>query len=97
MIRSKKKSGRTETLSLETIGSRAESLRLFRLLSLNGAGDMVNYILLVGALTFVWAVYAGVRLGPWMAKRWRTWGEVAALLAFMAVELGLLVAFLRPS
>jgi len=48
-------------------------------------------------LTFVWAVYAGVRVGPWMAKRWRTWGEVAAVLVFLVVEIGLLVAFLKPT
>ena len=48
-------------------------------------------------MTFVWAVYAGVRVGPWMAKRWRTWGEVAAVLVFLVVEIGLLVAFLKPT
>ncbi|HXZ91040.1 MAG TPA: hypothetical protein VEG61_08255 [Candidatus Dormibacteraeota bacterium] len=58
---------------------------------------MVNYVLLVAALTFVWAVYASVRVGPWLAKRWRAWGEVAALLVFAAVEIGLLLTFLKPS
>jgi len=58
---------------------------------------MVNYVILVAALTFVWAVYASVRVGPRLGKRWRAWGEAAAFLVFAAVELGLLLTFLKPS
>jgi phosphoglycerol transferase MdoB-like AlkP superfamily enzyme len=58
---------------------------------------MVDYVILVLALTFVWALYAAVRVAPWLAKRWKAWGEVAAVLVFTVVELALLVAFLKPS
>jgi len=58
---------------------------------------LVNYVLLAASLTFVWAVLASVRLGPWLAKRWKAWGEVAALAAFFAVELCLLMGLLRPT
>jgi hypothetical protein len=57
---------------------------------------MVNYVILVAALTLAWALYAAVRVGPWLAKRWKTWGEVTALLVFTAIELALLVV-IRPS
>ena len=84
-------------MSLETTGSKSESLRLVRRLPLCGVDSMVNYVLLVAALTFVWVLYAGVRVGPWVAKRWKTWGEIAALLVFIAIELGLLITFLKPT
>ena len=84
-------------MSPETVRSRSESLRLFRCLLLCGVESMVNYVLVVAALTFVWAFYAAVRVGPWLAKRWTAWGEVVAVLAFTAVEVGLLLAFLKPS
>jgi len=58
---------------------------------------MDNYVILVVAFTFVWALYAAVRVGPWLARRWKTWGEVAAVLVFTVVELGILVALLKPS
>jgi hypothetical protein len=91
------KSGMTKTSSRETNRSRSESLRLLRCFFLRGDGITVNYVLLVAALTLVWAVYASVRVGPWLANRWKAWGEVAAFLVFTAVELGLLVTFLKPS
>jgi hypothetical protein len=58
---------------------------------------MVSYVLVVAVLTLAWAFYAAVRLGPWLAKRWKAWGEVTAFLIFTAVEVGLLFAFLKPS
>jgi len=58
---------------------------------------MVNIVWVVAILTLAWAFYGAVRLGPLLAKRWKAWGEVAALLVFTAVELVLLVAFLKPS
>ena len=56
---------------------------------------MVNYVLFVAVLTFAWVLYAALRVAPTLAKRWRAWGELYALLIFTAIELGLLVAFLR--
>lgn len=58
---------------------------------------MVNYVIVVAVLTLVWAFYAAVRLTPWLARRWKAWGEVAALLVFTFVTVCLLVAFLKPS
>ena len=61
-----------------------------------GVSCMVNYILLVAVLTLAWVLYSALRFAPILAKRWKTWGEVVAFLIFTGVELGLLVAFLRP-
>jgi len=58
---------------------------------------MVNIVYLVLVLTLAWIFYGAVRIAPWMAKRWKAWGEVAALIVFTAVEVVLLVAFLKPS
>jgi len=58
---------------------------------------MESYLILVVAFTFVWALYAAVRVGPSLARRWKTCGEVAAVLVFTVVELGILVALLKPS
>ncbi len=58
---------------------------------------MVNYVYLVVVLTFAWVLYAAFRVGPTLAKRSKAWGEVCAFLIFTGIELGILVAFLRPS
>ena len=58
---------------------------------------MVNYVLLAAALTAGWVLYAAFRVGPWFGKRSKTWGEVCAFLVFTGIELGILIAFLRPS
>jgi len=55
---------------------------------------MVNYVLLVGVLTFGWVLYSALRVGPWFAKRSKAWGEVCAFLVFTVIELGILIAFL---
>jgi hypothetical protein len=52
---------------------------------------MVNYLLLAAVLTLAWVLYAGLRVGPMLSKRWRAWGEVYAFLVFTAVELVVLV------
>jgi hypothetical protein len=57
-------------------------------------GIMVNYVLLVAVLTVGWVLYAAFRVGPWFAKRSKTWGEVCAFLVFTGIELGILIAFL---
>jgi hypothetical protein len=57
---------------------------------------MVNYVLLAAALTLAWVFYAAFRVAPLFAKRWKAWGEVFAFLMFTAVEVGFLVAFLKP-
>lgn len=74
----------------------SESLRLIWCLFLVSDGIMVNYVLLAVVLTFAWVLYAAFRVAPMFAKRWKAWGEVFAFLIFTAVELGFLVAFLRP-
>ena len=56
---------------------------------------MVDYLLLVAVLTLAWVLYAALRFAPLVAKRWKAWGEVCAFLVFAAIELGLLVVFLR--
>jgi len=58
---------------------------------------MVNYVLLAAVLTLAWVLYAAFRVGPWFAKRSKTWGEVCAVLLFIAIELGILMAFLTPT
>ena len=58
---------------------------------------MVNYVYLVAVLTFAWVLYAAFRVGPTLAKRSKAWGEVGAFLVFTIIELGILIAFLRPS
>jgi hypothetical protein len=57
---------------------------------------MVNYVLLAAVLTVGWVLYAAFRVGPRFAKRSKTWGEVCAFLVFTGIELGILIAFLRP-
>jgi hypothetical protein len=57
---------------------------------------MVNYVLLAVVLTLAWVLYAAFRVAPLFAKRWKAWGEVFAFLMFTAVEVGFLVAFLKP-
>jgi hypothetical protein len=57
---------------------------------------MVNYVLLVAILTIAWVLYAALRMTPLFVKRWKAWGEVYTCITFTAVEVLLLVAFLRP-
>jgi len=57
---------------------------------------MVNYVLLAAALTAAWVLYAAFRVGPWFGKRSKAWGEVCSFLVFTGIELGILIAFLRP-
>jgi Flp pilus assembly pilin Flp len=56
---------------------------------------MVNYVLLAAVLTLAWVLYGSLRVAPTLARRWKTWGEVCAFLVFTAIEVALLVAFLR--
>ena len=58
---------------------------------------MVNYLLLVAILSGLWILYATFRLAPTFAKQWKSWGEVFAFLAFMALELAFLEVFLHPT
>jgi hypothetical protein len=54
---------------------------------------MVYNLLLDAILTLAWIVYAAFRVGPWLARRWKAWGEVCAFLVFTVIELGILIAF----